>query len=165
MRSASVGGCLPLPVHQHVPHPFSSHPPHRGPAYQRRQARRRQAAQAAAAAADQATQTEAERAEKADNTEARQVDIATAEVVVKPLDEAGDAFITSDVAVEAVARVNFTVINEVCPDEEFLSCLEKDKKKCSIQLVPMNQCNIEEFRDSVEKYFEERKDIIENIVA
>ena len=94
-----------------------------------------------------------------------EVDIAVAEVAVKPFNEAGDASITSDVAVEAVARVNFTVINEVCPDEEFLSCLEKDKKKYSIQLVPMNQCNIEEFRDSVEKYFEERKDIIENIVA
>ena len=150
----------------YVPHPFSSHhPPHRGPAYKRRQARRQQAAQAAAAAADQATQTEAERAEKADNTEARQVDIATAEVVVKPLDEAGNAFITSDVAVEAAGRVNLTVRDEVCPHEEYLSCLEKDKKKCSIQLVPMDQCNIEVFRDSVEKYFEEREDIIESIVA
>ena len=29
----------------------------------------------------------------------------------------------------------------------------------------MNQCNIEVFRDSVQKYFEQRKDIIESIVA
>ena len=65
----------------------------------------------------------------------------------------------------AVAEVAVKPFNEVCPDEEFLSCLEKVKKKCSIQLVLMNQFNIEEFRDSVEKYFEERKDIIENIVA
>ena len=157
-------GDTPLPVHQHVHHPFPPQPPRRGPAYQRRQARRRQAAQAAAAA-DQATHVEAEHAEKADNTEAGQVDKATAEIVVKPLDEAGNAFNNSDVAVEDVGRVNVKVTDEVCPDEEYLSCLEKNKKKCSIQLVPMDQYNIEVFRDNVEKYFEERRDIIERVVS
>ena len=39
------------------------------------------------------------------------------------------------------------------------------KKKCSIQLVPVNQSNIEVCRENVETYFEERKDIIERILA
>ena len=56
-----------------------------------------------------------------------EVDIAVAEVAVKPFNEAGDAFNTSDVAVEAVGRVNLTLRDEVCPNEEYLSCLEKDK--------------------------------------
>ena len=58
-------------------------------------------------------------------------------MAVTPFDEAEDAFITSDVAVEAVDKVDVTVRDEVCPKEEYFSCLEK--KKCSTQLVPVNQ--------------------------
>ena len=36
--------------------------------------------------------------------------------------------------------------------------------KCSIQLVPENPCEIELFRDAVEKYFSQRIDIIESVV-
>ena len=38
------------------------------------------------------------------------------------------------------------------------------KTKCSIQLVPVNQSNIDSFRDSVEQYFIQRTDIIESLV-
>jgi hypothetical protein len=119
----------------------------------------RQAAQAAASA-EHASQVEAD---KAANTEARQVDIEPAEIAVKPSDEEGDAFITSDAAVEVVNKNDVTVRDEVCSNEEYFSCLEK--KKCTIQLFPVKQCNIDMFRESVEKYFEERKDIIESVVS
>ena len=65
----------------------------------------RQAAQAAASA-EHASQVEAD---KAANTEARQVDIEPAEIAVKPSDEEGDAFITSDAAVEVVNKNDVTV--------------------------------------------------------
>ena len=119
----------------------------------------RQAAQAAASA-EHASQVEAD---KAANTEARQVDIEPAEIAVKPSDEEGDAVITSDAAVELVNKNDVTVRDEVCSNEEYFSCLEK--KKCSIQLIPFKQANIEVFRENVEKYFDERKDIIERIVT
>ena len=92
-----------------------------------------------------------------------QVDIEPAEIAVKPSDEEGDAFITSDAAVEVVNKNDVTVRDEVCSNEEYFSCLEK--KKCTIQLFPVKQCNIDMFRESVEKYFEERKDIIESVVS
>ena len=152
---AELGHAPGPAVHQKVHHPSSSHSSHRGPAYQRRQDRRRQAAQAAAAA-EQAAQVEAEHAEKAADTEAREVDIETAEVA-----EATQH--NSDFAEEAVKKVNVTVRDEVCPDEEYSSSLKK--MKCTIQLVPLNQSNIEAFRNNVENYFEERKDIIESIHA
>jgi hypothetical protein len=49
-------------------------------------------------------------------------------MAVTPFDEAGDAFITSDVAVEAVDKADVTVGDVVFPNEEHFSCLEK--KKC-----------------------------------
>ena len=148
-------------VHHQVHHPSSSHSSHRGPAYQRRQERRRQVAQAAAAA-EQVAQAEAQHADEAAETEARQVDLETAEIAV-PIDEAGDAPIPIDVAVEAADKVDVNVRDEVCSNEEYFSCLEK--RKCCIQLFPVNQSDIEVFRDNVEKYFEVKKDIIENIVT
>jgi hypothetical protein len=155
--------CHPLgPEHQQIHHPFSSPSSQRGTVYQQRQERRRQAAEAAAAA-KQAAQVEAEHADKAADTEARQVDKETAELAVTPFDEAGDALVASDVAVEAVDKVDGTVRDEVCSNEEYFSCIEM--KKCSIQLIPVNQANIEVFRENVEKYFEERKDINESIVT
>ena len=77
---------------------------------------------------------------------------------------AGDAPITREVAEEAVDKVDVTVRDEVCPNEEYFPCLEK-KTKCSIQLVPVSQSNIEVFRQNVENYFGNRKDIIERILA
>ena len=62
-----------------------------------------------------------------------------------------------------VNKNDVTVRDKVCSNEEYFSCLEK--KKCTIQLFPVKQCNIDMFRESVEKYFEERKDIIESVVS
>ena len=55
--------------------------------------------------------------------------------------------------------------DEICPNDEYQSKLENTvKTKCTIQLVPVNQSKIESFRDNVEKYFNQRKDIIESVV-
>ena len=40
-----------------------------------------------------------------------------------------------------------------------------DKKKCTIELAPVNLGTIESFRDNVEKYFSDKKDIIDNVIA
>ena len=71
----------------------------------------------------------------------------------------------SDVVQEVVDEVNSIVIDEICSNDEYFSKLENTvKTKCSIQLVPVNQSDIESFRDSVEQYFNQRKDIIESVV-
>ena len=62
-------------------------------------------------------------------------------------------------------EVKSTVTDEICPNDEYFSTLEESvKTKCTIQWVPVNQSNIESFRDSVEKYFYQRKDIIESVI-
>ena len=72
---------------------------------------------------------------------------------------------SSDVVQEVVDEVNSTVIDEICSNDEYFVKLENTvKTKCSIQLVPVNQSNIESFRDSVEQYFNQRKNIIESLV-
>ena len=40
-----------------------------------------------------------------------------------------------------------------------------DKKKCTIELAPVNLGTIESFRDNVEKYFSGKNDIIDNVIA
>ena len=76
-------------------------------------------------------------------------------------DEAGNAISTSDDAVEVVDKVDATVNDEVCPNDEYFPELEKTVKiKCSIQLFPVNNLDIDLFRDSVERYFKQRKDLL-----
>ena len=76
----------------------------------------------------------------------------TAEKSEPTLDEAGKALRTSEAAVKVVEQVKETVYDEVCPNAEYFTQLEKSsKKKCSIQLFPVNQGDIDSFRDSVER--------------
>ena len=118
------------------------------PSRVRRTARR---AEACRLAAEGAAHVEGEHAEEATNFE-------TTEHAVTTFDEAGNALGTSDAAAVAVGRVNATLNDEVCPNEEYFPELENIvQKKCTIQLIPVNQGNIELFRDSVEKYFNQRK--------
>ena len=129
------------------------------PSRVRRRARREEARRIAA---EPSEQVEAGQAEDAGNMEARQVENIVAEEAV--IDEAENAY-SSDVVQEVVNEVNSTVIDEICPNDEYFSKLENTvKTKCTIQLVPVNQSNIRSFRDSVEKYFNQRKDVIESVV-
>jgi hypothetical protein len=94
------------------------------------------------------------------------VDEVSADKVVPTLNIAGNAFGTSGAAaVEVTSKVNATVEDEVCPNDEYLYKLEnEDKIKCTIQLFPEKEYNIELFRDTVENYFSQRKDIMESVV-
>ena len=61
--------------------------------------------------------------------------------------------------------VDTTVNDEVCPNDEYFPDVEKTvKTKCCIQLFPVSNLDINLFRDRVEKYFKQRKDIIESVV-
>ena len=40
-----------------------------------------------------------------------------------------------------------------------------DKNKCTIELAPVDLGTIYSFRDDVEKYFSDKKDIIDNVIA
>ena len=105
------------------------------PSCVRRTARR---AEARRLAAEGAAHVEGEHAEEA------------TENTVTTVDEAGNALGTSDAAAVAVGRVNATLDDEVCPNAEYFPELENIvQKKCTIQLIPVNQGNIELFRDNI----------------
>ena len=62
-------------------------------------------------------------------------------------------------------QVKETVNDEVCPNAEYFTQLEKSfTKKCSIQPFPVKQGDIDSFRDSVEKYLKQRQDVIEKVI-
>ena len=124
------------------------------PSRVRRRARREEARRLAAEQA-------AEAAEGA-KMEARQVENVFAEKA--GIDEAENVN-NSDVVHEVLDGAHSALNDEICPNDEYQSKLENTvKTKCTIQLVPVNQSKIESFRDNVEKYFNQRKDIIESVV-
>ena len=84
------------------------------PSRVRRRARREEARRIAA---EPSEQVEAGQAEDAGNMEARQVENIVAEEAV--IDEAENAN-SSDVVQEVVNEVNSTVIDEICPNDEYL---------------------------------------------
>ena len=115
-------------------------PPHNvaSPSRVRRRARH---AEARRQAAEEAEQVEAEQIA---NNEGRQVEKTTPENSVALFDEAGNAISTSDDAVEVVDKVDATVNDEVCPNDEYFPELEKTVKiKCSIQLFILNNWDID----------------------
>ena len=130
----------------------SSNRTRNGPSRQRRRERREEARRLAA---KEAVLVDSEHAEEAED---RQVEVATA-------DEAETDLNNIEAAVKVVEQVNVSVEDEFCTNDEYFSKLENNvKMKCSIQLVPENPCKIELFRDTVAKYFAEKKDIIESVV-
>ena len=95
--------------------------------------------------------------------EARQVENVAGKADVDEAENAND----SDVVRKVMdgAGVHSPVTDEICPNDEYHFKLENTvKTKCTIQLVPVNQSNIESFRDNVEKYFKQRNDIIESVI-
>ena len=148
------------------PHHYSS------PSHVRRRARRAEARRLAAAEqvvqVEEAVQVDGVHTEEAANPEVGQVvvDEVTAGKAFPTLNVAGNAFGTCGAAaVEVTRKVNATVEDEVCPNDEYLSKLEDvEKMKCTIQLFPEKDYNIELFRDNVENYFSQGKEIIERVV-
>ena len=147
-------GHAPGPVQP--PNHFAHHNKTRnGPSRQQRRERR---AEQRRLAAEEAVPVDKPVMVDGEYAEDRQVEVSTA-------DKADSALSNSDAAVEVIDIVNVSVEDEICPNAEYLSKLEdKVKVKCSIQLVPENPCNIDLFRDKVEEYFTQKKDIIENVV-
>ena len=47
----------------------------------------------------------------------------------------------------------------------FSKLVTSDRRKCSVQLYPVYPCNIETFREIVEIYFNQRKDVSEKVIA
>ena len=43
--------------------------------------------------------------------------------------------------------------------------MTSDRRKCSVQLSPVYLYNIETFRETVERYFNQRKDVIAKVIA
>ena len=129
-----------------LPRHFAAHQnrTRNGPSRQRRRERREEARRLAA---EEAVLVDSEHAEEAED---RQVEVVTA-------DEAETDLNNIEAAVKVVEQVN-----EFCTNDEYFSKLEnKEKMKCSIQLFPESPCEILLFRDAVEKYFAQRKDIID----
>ena len=61
---------------------------------------------------------------------------------------------------------NVLVNDEFCSNDEYFSKLVTiDRRKCSVQLYPVYSCNIETFREKVEIYFNQRKDVREKVIA
>ena len=61
---------------------------------------------------------------------------------------------------------NKLVDDEFCTNDEYLSKLvTSERRKCSVQLYPVYPFKIETFRENVEKYFNQRQDVIEKVIA
>ena len=122
------------------PHPHH----HSSPSRVRRRARRAEARRLASAEqvvqVEEAVQVDGEHAEEAAYPEVGQavVDEVSADKAVPTLNVAVNAFGTSGAAaVEVTSKVNATVEDEVCPNDEYHSKLEnEDKMNCTIQLFP-----------------------------
>ena len=66
---------------------------------------------------------------------------------------------------DALARVQ----DEICADSEYLNNKEvtekvTEKNMCSVEFYPTNWDKIEDFRKDIENYFENGKDIIEEVI-
>ena len=129
-----------LQVGLQSPQPHPGGPAHhqgQGNARQRRNIRR--AAARAANVTEEVTKTE--------KAEVATAEEATVEETVKAVNDSGSV----GVAVEATEKIKATV--------------EMDKKKCTIELAPVDLRTIDSFRDNIEKYFSDKKDIIDDVIA
>ena len=117
---------------------------------------RRNIRRAAARAANVAEEViKAERAEEDATAEVATAEEATAvEATVEEAVKVVDQSRRAGIAVKAAEKIKATVEKKAM-----------DKKKCTIELAPVNLGTIESFRDNVEKYFSDKKDIIDNVIA
>ena len=72
-------------------------------------------------------------------------------------DAAAEVATAAEATVEEAVKAGIAV--------EAVEMKAMDKKKCTIELAPVNLGTIESFRDNVEKYFSDKKDIIDNVIA
>ena len=63
-----------------------------------------------------------------------------------------------------VVEETIDVRDEFCSDSEFLGTKVENVKMCSVQIFPENNMQIKQFRETVENYFNSRKDIIEKVL-
>ena len=71
-------------------------------------------------------------------------------------------------AAEEASDKDMNVADELCPDEEFDNAIptEEPKSICTVEIFPMNYKldGLQEFRATVEDYFENRKDVIKRVL-
>jgi hypothetical protein len=73
-----------------------------------------------------------------------------------------------DTAEKECIKEDMTVADELCPDEDFENATPSAKPRsiCSVELFPVKYKldRLEEFRETIENYFKNRKDVIERVI-
>ena len=149
-------GQVPGPPHHWQVHPYPEevHRNRESPSRQRRRARR--------AAAKAANTNESDAAEPVEAVEASSTE-KNKEHTKVVIEKVTDAIVAENATISESAMKDIS--DEICPDEVYLKNQESITRRiCTLEVYPEQSEDVHNFRNKVENYFQQRKDVIEKVI-